>query len=117
LGDVHGQFKDLLRIFKAGGLPKDQKYLLMGDYVDRGKNSLECIILLLCFKIKYPQTFFMLRGNHECSYINRMYGFYDECKRRLNMKIFKTFTDVFNYLPIAAVVNKRIFCMHGGLSP
>ena len=59
----------------------------------------------------------MLRGNHECSYINRLYGFYDECKRRLNLKIFKVFIDVFNVLPVAAVVNKRIICMHGGLSP
>lgn len=59
----------------------------------------------------------MLRGNHECSYINRLYGFYDECKRRSNLKIFKIFVDVFNVLPIAAVVNKRIICMHGGLSP
>jgi len=78
---------------------------------------LECIILLFCLKIKYPDNIFMLRGNHECSYINRMYGFYDECKRRMNVKIFKNFTDIFNYLPLAAVINKRIFCMHGGLSP
>ena len=64
LGDVHGQYKDLLRIFSSGGSPSKVPYLFMGDYVDRGKNSLECIMLLLCFKIKYPNTFFLLRGNH-----------------------------------------------------
>ncbi len=116
-GDVHGQYRDLLRIFNSGGLPSKQQYLFLGDYVDRGKNSLECIMLLFCFKIKYPTSFFMLRGNHECSYINRLYGFYDECKRRCNLKVFKIFVDVFNVLPVAAVINKRIICMHGGLSP
>ena len=87
------------------------------DYVDRGKNGLECICLLLAYKIKYPENFFLLRGNHECASINRIYGFYDECKRRYSIKLWKTFTDCFNCLPVAAVVDEKILCMHGGLSP
>ena len=95
-----------------------QRCALSGsDYVDRGKNGLECICLLLAYKIKYPENFFLLRGNHECASINRIYGFYDECKRRYNIKLWKTFTDCFNCLPVAAVVDEKIFCMHGGLSP
>ena len=87
------------------------------DYVDRGKQSLETICLLLAYKVKYPENFFILRGNHECASINRIYGFYDECKRRYNIKLWKTFTDCFNCLPIAAIIDEKIFCMHGGLSP
>jgi len=116
-GDIHGQYYDLLRLFEYGGFPPDANYLFLGDYVDRGKQSLETICLLLAYKIKYPENFFILRGNHECASINRIYGFYDECKRRYNIKLWKTFTDCFNCLPIAAIIDEKIFCMHGGLSP
>ncbi|KAL5068332.1 hypothetical protein RYX36_019219, partial [Vicia faba] len=116
-GDVHGQYPDLLRLFEYGGLPPRSNYLFLGDYVDRGKQSLETICLLLAYKIKYPRNFFLLRGNHECASINRVYGFYDECKRRYNVKLWKTFTDCFNCLPVAALIDEKIICMHGGLSP
>lgn len=92
-------------------------YLFLGDYVDRGKQSIETICLLLAYKIKYKENFFLLRGNHECASINRIYGFYDECKRRYNVRLWKTFTECFNCLPVAALIDEKILCMHGGLSP
>jgi len=116
-GDIHGQYFDLLRLFEYGGFPPESNYLFLGDYVDRGKQSLESICLLLAYKIKYPENFFLLRGNHECASINRIYGFYEECKARYKVKIWKTFTDCFNCLPIAALIDEKILCMHGGLSP
>ncbi|GAA0152055.1 protein phosphatase [Lithospermum erythrorhizon] len=117
IGDIHGQYGDLLRLFEYGGFPPEANYLFLGDYVDRGKQSLETICLLLAYKIKYPENFFLLRGNHECASINRIYGFYDECKRRFNVRIWKTFTDCFNCLPVAALIDEKILCMHGGFSP
>jgi serine/threonine-protein phosphatase PP1 catalytic subunit len=117
VGDIHGQYSDLIRMFEMCGFPPSSNFLFLGDYVDRGKHSLETILLLMCYKIKYPENFFILRGNHECASINRIYGFYDECKRRYNIKLWKTFTDCFNCLPIAAIIDEKIFTMHGGLSP
>jgi protein phosphatase len=116
-GDIHGQFYDLLRIFDRCGTPPQSGYLFLGDYVDRGRHSMETIILLFGLKILMPSKVFLLRGNHECASINKMYGFYDDVKRRYNIKLFKTFADVFNCMPVACSINEKILCMHGGLSP
>ena len=116
-GDIHGQYRDLIRLFDFGGSPQKKQYLFLGDYVDRGKNSIECISLLLAYKVKYPKNIYLLRGNHESEMINRTYGFFDECRRRYNLRTWKIFSDCFNWLPIAALVNERILCMHGGISP
>lgn len=116
-GDTHGQYHDLLRLFRLGKLPPTTRYLFLGDYVDRGAQSIETVCLLFCYKIMYPNDFFMLRGNHECSYINRLYGFYDDCFEQYNLAIWKKFCDVFNCLPIAGIIDEKIFCIHGGISP
>jgi serine/threonine-protein phosphatase PP1 catalytic subunit len=125
VGDVHGQYQDLLQIFEKGGDPSESTpYLFLGDYVDRGKNGVETICLLLAYKVKYPSTFHLLRGNHEAAEINRIYGFYDACKIHPANKgsgggpgLWKEFNKVFGYLPLAAVVSDKIFCAHAGLSP
>lgn len=85
--------------------------------MDRGKQSIEVVCLLFAYKIKYPENFFLLRGNHECAGINRIYGFYDECRRRFSVKMWKQFCNTFNCLPCTAVIDDKIICMHGGLSP
>eukprot|EP01126_Amoeba_proteus_P025377 TRINITY_DN2534_c0_g1_i11.p1 TRINITY_DN2534_c0_g1~~TRINITY_DN2534_c0_g1_i11.p1 ORF type:complete len:299 (-),score=53.28 TRINITY_DN2534_c0_g1_i11:230-1126(-) len=117
VGDIHGQYYDLLRLFEYGGFPPVANYLFLGDYVDRGPNGLETICLLLAYKIRYPENFFMLRGNHESAAINRIYGFYEECRERYNLKIWKAFNDCFNCLPLGAIIEDKILCIHGGLSP
>ncbi|CEL02143.1 hypothetical protein ASPCAL03315 [Aspergillus calidoustus] len=117
VGDIHGQFTDLIRIFDLCGFPEDTQYLFLGNYVSKGRNSLETILLLLCYKLKYPKTFFLLRGNHECASIARLSSFYSECKYRCRLNVWKTFRSVFDSLPIAAIVSEKLFCVHGGLSP
>ena len=90
----------------------------MGDYVDRGNNSVECFSLILALKIRYKDRITILRGNHESCDINRIYGFYDECMKKYGTeKIWKDFTSVFHVIPLAALVDNQIFCVHGGLSP
>ncbi len=116
-GDTHGQFSDLLRIFEFLGYPPKTRYLFLGDYVDRGSQSIETICLLYAMKLLYPDHVYLLRGNHEDASLNRVYGFYDECKRKYNVKMWRTFVDSFNALPVAALVSQKILCMHGGLSP
>ncbi|CAF0936297.1 unnamed protein product [Adineta steineri] len=115
-GDVHGQFYDLLNIFKLNGPPSDQNpYLFNGDFVDRGSFSMECILTLFGFKLLYPDHFFLARGNHESLTMNQMYGFEGEVKAKYTVQMFQLFTEVFNYLPLSHCINNKVLVMHGGL--
>jgi serine/threonine-protein phosphatase PP1 catalytic subunit len=116
-GDIHGQLHDLRQMIGHVGLPPQARYLFLGDYVDRGKYGVECFVLLLAFKVLYPSDVYLLRGNHEQQGLNRMYGFFDECKRKYSLRLWKQFTELFAVLPAAAIVEGKILCMHGGLSP
>uniref|UniRef100_A0A915E6H4 Serine/threonine-protein phosphatase n=1 Tax=Ditylenchus dipsaci TaxID=166011 RepID=A0A915E6H4_9BILA len=119
-GDIHGQYSDLLKIFEVCGLPYKHKYLFLGDYVDRGRHSLEVIVLLLALKVQFPKHFFLLRGNHEVRKINSVYGFKDELIARYPavddwLSLHGAFNDVFAEMPLAAVVSGKILCMHAEL--
>lgn len=117
-GDIHGQFYDLLELFRAGGEIPKTNYIFIGDFVDRGYNSVETFELLLCLKLKYPANITLLRGNHESRQITLVYGFFDEIVRKYgNANPWKYCTDVFDYLGLAAIIEGKILCIHGGLSP
>ena len=121
VGDLHGQFTDLMKFLEEGKKdnkdPKDTTYLFLGDYVDRGNNSCATLAMLLCLKCRYPDHIFLLRGNHETRDISKLYGFYDEiCSKYPTLELWEKFNNVFDYMPLAAIVGDRIFCVHGGLS-
>jgi len=117
-GDIHGQFFDLLELFRTGGEIPNTNYIFIGDFVDRGYNSVETFELLLCLKLRYPGNITLLRGNHESRQITLVYGFFDEIVRKYgNANPWKYCTDVFDYLGLAALIEGKVLCIHGGLSP
>ena len=117
-GDIHGQFDDLTELFIKGGKCPETNYLFMGDFVDRGFNSVETFLLLLALKVRYPDRITLIRGNHETRQITQVYGFYDECMRKYgSINVWRYCTEIFDYLPISAIIAEKIFCIHGGLSP
>ena len=118
IGDIHGQLTDLIRYLRfEDNLNNFQnQYLFLGDYVDRGINSVSCLVLLFALKLKYPKNFFLLRGNHETEEISRNYGFYDECLEFYDSSLFSKFNYVFQYFPLAATISNQFFCVHGGFS-
>lgn len=117
-GDVHGQFYDLLELFRQGGEIPTTNYVFMGDFVDRGHHSVETLQLLLCYKARYPQCMTLLRGNHESRQVTQVYGFFDECFRKYgSANAWKYCTEVFDYLSLACLIDGTVLCVHGGLSP
>lgn len=119
VGDLHGQFFDLLNLFdRVAGWPPETSYIFLGDFVDRGHNSIETLSLLLCLKLKFPAHITLLRGNHESRQITQVYGFYDECLRKYgNASVWRHCVQCFDCFGLAALIDERVLCVHGGLSP
>lgn len=107
----------MLNLFALGGDPKDTKYLFLGDYVDRGCFSVEVMGLLLALKLNYPETFFMIRGNHECRQMTMCFNFRLECLEKYDQEVYKLFLYLFDTLPISAIINGKFIAFHGGISP
>ncbi|KAI9313130.1 Metallo-dependent phosphatase [Dichotomocladium elegans] len=114
VGDIHGQYYDLIEIFRIGGYCPDTNYLFLGDYVDRGLFSVETISLLTCLKLRYPDRVQLVRGNHESRAVTQTYGFYTECMRKYgSQQVWQYFTDMFDFLTLSVVIDNSIFCVHG----
>jgi len=117
VGDIHGQYFDLVKLLEVGGAPGDTQYIFLGDYVDRGSFSVEVIALLYAIKIKNPKRVRMLRGNHECRQMTAFFNFRDECEHKYDVSIYNAFMDSFDSLPLAATINGKFLAVHGGISP
>jgi serine/threonine-protein phosphatase 4 catalytic subunit len=117
-GDLHGQFYDVLELFRVGGDVPQSSYLFMGDYVDRGSHSIETFLLLLALKVHYPVRIRMVHAIHESRHLTQVYGFYDECYRKYGSRnVWRYCCDVFDVLPLGAMLDGCVFAIHGGLSP
>jgi serine/threonine-protein phosphatase 6 catalytic subunit len=118
VGDLHGQVFDLIHLLNMGGWPPTTSYIFLGDFVDRGHNSVETLSLLLCLKLQHPGHVTLLRGNHESRQITQVYGFYDECLRKYgNASPWRHCVNCFDTFGLAALIDERVLCVHGGLSP
>ena len=117
VGDIHGNLSALVRYFNKYNYPPQTYYLFLGDYVDRGEESAEVLFLLYSLKIIFPSYIYLLRGNHECESLTTQYEFKKECAATFGNNVYNKIIESFNYLPLAAVLNNEIFCVHGGISP
>lgn len=118
VGDIHGHLLDLLRVIKHHGLPIKKKYIFLGDVVDRGEFSLECVIIIFILKVLYPKSVYIIRGNHEFNFLCYQFGFHAELQEKYSdSNIYSSFLEAFSYMPIAAIVDKFMLCVHGGIGP
>lgn len=117
VGDIHGQYYDLVKILEVGGNPETTKYLFLGDFVDRGSFSIEVLLLLYSLKVTFPDTVYFLRGNHECRQMTSFFNFRAECLYKYDQEIYDIFMESFDHIPLSCIINTRFLAVHGGISP